>query len=77
MMYSWATPSYLLDEMSLDQWRLYYQFGWEVRQTEAQVHWGVLGQLLNGDDKKPKGNEEFKKAHPDGQMKDGAWVVSR
>ena len=78
-MYSWATPEKLLDEMSLDQWKLYYNHGWEAKQTENRTNWGILGQLLNGEDtdEKATGIKNFKESYPDGQLKDGAYRVSR
>jgi hypothetical protein len=80
-MYAWAKPDYLLDEMSLDQWRQYYRLGWEAKQTEMQMNWGILGMLLKGEDpqskEKIRGLERFKKSHPDGEVRDGAYIVSR
>ena len=75
-MYAWATPQYLLDEMSLDQWRLYYNYGWEARQTEYRVNWAILGQLLNGEDPDKK-VKNFRKEHPEGKDENGTWTVSR
>lgn len=76
-MYPWATPDYLLDKLSLDQLVMFHRHGWEARKTDAQLFWGVLGQLLSGDEKKSKTLEEFKKLHPDAQTENGAWKVSR
>jgi len=47
MMFAWATPEYLLDNMSLDQIIYYYNTGWETKQTEAKVHWGTYGSLMS------------------------------
>ncbi|MDD4521682.1 MAG: hypothetical protein PHW84_01855 [Methanosarcina sp.] len=47
-MYGW-TKDYCLDELSLSQWIKFYQKGWDARQTESRVNWGILGMLLNGD----------------------------
>lgn len=78
-MYSWATPDYLLDFMSLDQWILYHRNGWKAKKIDSQVFFGVLGEILSGDEKKnvETGLDEFKKSHPEGLLKDGAWQVSR
>lgn len=78
-MYAWATPEKLLDEMSLDQWKLYYIHGWEAKQTADRMNWGILGQLLNGEDSddKAKNLQNFRESYPDGKLKDGAYRVSR
>lgn len=76
-MYAWATPEKLLDEMSLEQVILFYRYGWEARKMDAKVFWGVLGQALSGDEKKPIGLDKFKELHPDGKLENGAWKVSR
>ena len=77
MMYPWATPEKLLDEMSLDQIIHYHREGWNARKTDAQMFWGVLGEALSGNEKTSKGLDEFRKSHPEGIVKDGAWTVSR
>ena len=51
IMYSWATPSYLLDQMSTDQVMLYYEKGIHAVEMQARVFWGVLGEALNGQEK--------------------------
>jgi hypothetical protein len=78
-MYAWARPDYLLDFLSLDQLILYHRHGWNAKKTDAQVFFGVLGEILSGDEKKnvKTGLDEFKKSHPEGISKDGAWQVSR
>lgn len=76
-MYAWASPSYLLDELSLDQLVLFHRYGWDARETDARLFWGVLGQLISGDEKKSKTLDEFKKLHPDAKQENGAWTVSR
>jgi len=79
LMYAWATPSYILDEMSFQQLILYYNKGWEARRTESSIHWGVLGQALQGGDTKEKERKSkaaFRKAHPEGSEEGGAWQVS-
>ena len=76
-MYPWADPDKLLDEKSLDQLILFYRYGWEAQQTQAQVYWGVLGQALSGDEPAKTTLEEFKKSHPDAVVENGAWKVSR
>lgn len=50
MMYAWATPDYQLDCMTLKQVIYYFNTGWKTRQTEAKVHWGTYGMLMNGED---------------------------
>lgn len=77
MMFSWAKKEYLLDNMSIEQVLYYHEIGWNARQTEAMVYWGMLGQLLNGEDPQKDHTGEFRKSHPDGVSKDGAWKVSR
>jgi len=47
MMFAWATPQYLLENMALDQIIYYYNIGWETKQTEAKVHWGTYGSLMS------------------------------
>lgn len=79
LMYAWATPDYILDSMSFEQLILYYNKGWEARKTESSLHWGVLGQALQGGDKEDKekrSREAFRKAHPEGREEGGAWQVS-
>jgi hypothetical protein len=78
-MYAWATPDYLLNHMSLDQWAAYHRLGWDARKTDAQIFWGVLGEAISGDDKTKvkSGLDEFRKSHPDGIEKEGVWKVSR
>ena len=51
IMYSWATPSHLLDQMSTDQVMLYYEKGIHAVEMQARVFWGVLGEALNGQEK--------------------------
>jgi len=81
MMYPWATPDYLLNHMSLDQWIAYHKRGWEVKQTEAKVHWGVYGMLMNGKDEVSESHdislEEFQRYYPDAYLKDGKIVIPR
>lgn len=79
LMYAWATPEYILDSMSFEQLILYHNRGWEARKTESKLHWGVLGQTLQGGDTKEqerRSREEFRKAHPEGINEGGAWRVS-
>jgi hypothetical protein len=61
LMFAWATPEYLLNNMSSDQIIYYYNQGWEARQLEAKVHWGTYGQLMS------EGNPESqnKESRPD------------
>jgi hypothetical protein len=85
-MYAWATPERLLDEMTLDQIIMYYRKGWEARKVNAQVFWGVLGDIMQGVDpdeaaaetkQRIKGLKKFKEAHPEGRTENGSWSVSR
>ena len=82
-MYAWATPTYILDEMSLEQVMLYYSKGWEGQKTGAVILWGVLGQALKGSETRKKssgrveGLDEFKKDNPGETLDNGAWRVSR
>jgi hypothetical protein len=74
-MYGW-TKDYCLDELSLPQWIKYYQKGWDAKQTESRVNWGILGMLLNGDDggssqdvkNEPLSLEEVQRYYPDAYM---------
>jgi hypothetical protein len=65
--------------MTLEQIILYHRYGWKTKETDYHMMWGILGQLLNGEDpeEKVKGLKTFKESHPEGQMKDGAYRVSR
>lgn len=79
LMYAWATPDYILDYMSFEQLILFYNKGWEARKTESSIHWGILGQALQGGDKKEqeiRSREKFRQAHPEGKTEDGTWRVS-
>lgn len=82
-MYAWATPSYVLDEMSLEQVMLYYSKGWEGQKTGAVILWEVLGQALKGPEQgskdrgKIQGLNEFKRDNPGEKLGNGAWRVSR
>ena len=77
-MYAWATPTYLLDEMSLQQWARYYRGGWESRKTNANIFWGVLGEALSGDkNKKTVSIADLKKHYPDGQQTENGYTVTR
>ncbi len=51
IMYSWATPIHLLDQMSTDQVMLYYEKGIHAVEMQARVFWGVLGEALSGQEK--------------------------
>lgn len=37
MMYSWATPEYLLDHMSIPQIMMYYEYGMEHEKNKATI----------------------------------------
>jgi hypothetical protein len=78
-MYSWATPEYLLYNMSLQQWAKYYKGGWESRKTNAQMFWGVLGEALSGKDgaKKSIKLDEFRKYYPEGTQTEQGYTVTR
>lgn len=79
-MYAWATPEKLLDEMTLDQIILYYREGWESRRLQARVFWGVLGEIMHGnetDENTVSNLAKFKESYPDGVSKNGVWRVSR
>jgi hypothetical protein len=78
-MYGWATPERLLDEMTLDQVLLYHSRGWEARKSQALVFFGVLGQILQGEDPEKaavKGIDEYKKANPGETLEGGAYRYS-
>jgi len=84
ILYSWATPERLLDEMSLEQIVLFHRHGWKARETEYKLMWGVLGGIMAGDESIKKhipegvhGLKKFKEAHPEGQVQNGAWKVSQ
>ena len=84
MLYPWATPERLLDEMTLDQVIMYYQKGWDARKLDAQVLWGVLGEIMQGKDPDEirekasiNGLKKFKEAHPEAKTENGTWKVSR
>ena len=51
IMYSWASPDHLLDQMSTGQVMLYYEKGIKAVEMQAKVFWGVLGEALNGPEK--------------------------
>lgn len=53
LMYAWATKDYCLDELSLPQLIKYYQKGWDAKQAESRIHWGMLATLLNGGETEP------------------------
>lgn len=78
-MYSWASPDYILDKMTLGQVLLFYRKGWEAKKTEAMVFWGVLGQALNGDlsDSGVSGLEEFRKANVGEILENGSWRLTK
>lgn len=80
-MYAWATPEKCLDELTLSQLIMFHRKGWEAKQTESRVNWGVLGMLLNGEDpekeKSDLGLEEIQRYYPDAYMKDGKVVIPR
>lgn len=44
MMYAWASPAYILDEMSLEQLMMYYEKGCRVMELQANIFWSVLGE---------------------------------
>ena len=69
MLYSWATPEKLLDEMSLDQLIMYHRHGWDAKQTEAKMYWGTYGMLMNesnpeAQQKKPLAPIDELRLHP-------------
>jgi len=78
-MFSWATPEYLLDCMSIEQVIFYYDVGWETKRTEATVYWGILGEALSGDSKNKKtvSIDEFRKQYPDGKQTEKGYTVTR
>lgn len=81
LMYAWATPEKCLDELTLSQLIMFHRKGWEAKQTESRVNWGILGMLLNGEDpekeKSDLGLEEIQRYYPDAYMKDGKVVIPR
>jgi len=77
-MYAWATPTYLLDEMSLQQWAKYYRGGWASRKINAHIFWGVLGEALSGEQNKKMGSiADLKKQYPDGKQTENGYTVTR
>ena len=85
MMYSWASPEKLLNEMTLDQIVYFHKHGWAARETDYKLMWGVLGEIMSrkeGDSEKRHipdgiaGLSEFKNAHPEGKTESGAWKMS-
>lgn len=78
-MYSWATPEYLLYNMSLKQWSKYYKGGWDSRKTNAQMFWGVLGEAMSGKDssKKPITIKDFRERFPGGEQTENGYTVTR
>jgi hypothetical protein len=56
MMYSWASPDYILDEMSLEQAMMYYEKGVKGIELQAKVFWSVLGKAM--DQKQEQENPE-------------------
>jgi hypothetical protein len=57
-MYAWATPERLLYDMTLDQWIHYYRKGWECKETEMKMNWGILAQFLNPDSNDSSGKKQ-------------------
>ncbi|MDG6245100.1 MAG: hypothetical protein QCH31_12065 [Methanolobus sp.] len=51
MMYSWASPEYILDKMSLEQVMMYYEKGVKGIELHAKVFWSILGQAMSSDGK--------------------------
>ncbi|TGC08130.1 hypothetical protein [Methanolobus halotolerans] len=51
IMYSWATPDHLLNQMSMNQVMLYYEKGIKAIELQARIFWGVLGEALSGQEK--------------------------
>lgn len=47
MMYSWASPEYILDSMSMEQVIMYYEKGVKGIELQAKVFWSILGQAMN------------------------------
>jgi len=48
-MFSWATKEYILEKMTWKQVIYYFNEGWKAKKTEARVHWGTYGALMNGE----------------------------
>lgn len=85
MMFSWASKDYVLDYMTWKQVVYYYNVGWDAKQTEAKVHWGTYGALLNGEGKDSKGTirdpgeitlDIAKRYYPDAHYENGKIVHS-
>ncbi len=86
-MYAWATPEYLLYNMSLQQWSKYYNGGWESRKTNANMFWGILGTLLSGSQNGDTGThdknidpgkitlEKLKRYYPDAHYDENGKIV--
>ncbi|MDP2217405.1 MAG: hypothetical protein Q8J68_08975 [Methanolobus sp.] len=49
MMYAWAAPEYILDQMSMEQVMMYYEKGVKAVELQAKVFWSVLGQAMSGE----------------------------
>jgi hypothetical protein len=78
LLYAWATPDYILDQMSLEMLILYYNKGWESRKTESRIHWGTFGQLINEDteEQEKQRRKEFRESHPDATEENGTLHLS-
>ncbi len=51
MMYSWASPAYILDSMSLEQAMMYYEKGVKAIELQAKVFWSILGHAMSSEGK--------------------------
>ena len=57
MMYSWATPTYLLDQMSVDQILFYYEKGLNFVELRSNLCWNVLGEAMQQSNKENGNND--------------------
>jgi hypothetical protein len=49
-MFSWATPDYLLEKMSLEQIIYFYNEAWDAKKLDARVQGSYFAMLSNGID---------------------------
>jgi hypothetical protein len=83
LIYHWSDPEKIIEKYSLDQLISFREYGWEAKETEARLFWGILGEIMTG--KKPRkqdnngftGLKEFEQAHPEAGNKGPAWVLNK
>ncbi len=83
VIYHWPDPEKLIEKYSLDQLIIFRNYGWEAKEVEARLFWGVLGEIMSGkkkntsDDQGFSGLKEFEQAHPEAKSLDTCWVLNK